>query len=73
MNYQITEPTKELIEKMLTHSAMIIATIPDRFLEGDLKTDVAVVLHGLQECSRRLENAVTIPFIDIESDTQTSK
>jgi len=69
--YQITKQSKEIIEANLIRASVVVASIPDRYLEGEFKKEVQSLLNDLQETSRMLENLKPVEWQDQESDVQS--
>ena len=77
MNYQITDIQVMNLETALINAATVIPHLQNLITmatgEQHGKESAEIALTNLQNAQRILDKLQTIPFIDLEADTQTSK
>jgi FKBP-type peptidyl-prolyl cis-trans isomerase (trigger factor) len=77
MNYLINQKSKDLLNANLLEATILIAAIPDRMLDAEMRSRVEAALQSLQQSSRVLDNLRAEPtdslindWDDMEGDVQ---
>jgi FKBP-type peptidyl-prolyl cis-trans isomerase (trigger factor) len=77
MNYLINEKSKDLLNANLLEATILIAAIPERMLDAEMRSRVEAALQSLQQSSRVLDNLRPEPtdslindWNDMEGDVQ---
>jgi FKBP-type peptidyl-prolyl cis-trans isomerase (trigger factor) len=77
MNYLINQKSKDLLNANLLEATILIAAIPDRMLDAEMRSRVEAALQSLQQSSRVLDNlraehkdSLINDWDDMEGDVQ---